>query len=351
MGLDDLVDCIELLQERIRKHGTTLRQNETRTRMALIDPLLAALGWNIADPEVVTPEYEYKVSSGGNRWADYALLRPDGKIAATIEAKKLGTQLKGHRDQVLTHAIKDGIKYAGLTDGDNWEMYNIFQPVKLEEKRNLEVSLANDPAHTCALKLLLLWRPNLSSGEPVPAGEPMADILGSPQPESVEPDSPPRLLARQLEVESGRTETSRKRRALEKYLADKGYKDLFDRIHADLRRRLPEQGVWEQPGSTGIGFLLTEPEDSKAWKTYFGVQAGYLGKEVYSVSVLPQAITWGGDGVFARLRESVDLKVWPHGGYALSFKTPEEWDEIRPQVLEFVHAVLANRTNVEGPES
>ena len=169
-----------------------------------------------------------------------------------------------------------------------------------------------------------------------------------------------RLLARQLEVESGRTGLSRKRsfrtiaerrRGLEKYLVDNGYKDLFDRVHADLRRCLPEKGVLVHLGSMGVGFRLTESEDSKAWKTYFGVQAGFLDKEVYSVSVLPQAITLGGDGAFARLRGSVDLKEWTYGGYALSFKTPEEWDEIRPHVLEFVRAVSANRTNVEGPES
>ncbi len=169
-----------------------------------------------------------------------------------------------------------------------------------------------------------------------------------------------RLLARQLEVESGRTEiirkrpsatTAEKRRALEKYLVDNGYKELFDRVHADLRRHLPEQGVWEQVGSTSVGFVLSEPGDSNVTRTYFGVQAGYLGTEVCSVSVLPQAITWGGDGAFARLSGSVNLEEWTHGGYALSFKTLEEWDEIRPEVLEYVRAVSANRTNVEGPKN
>ena len=38
--LDDLVDVIETLQRRINDHGPSLRENETRTRMALIDPLL-----------------------------------------------------------------------------------------------------------------------------------------------------------------------------------------------------------------------------------------------------------------------------------------------------------------------
>ena len=44
MLLDPLTTCIERLQARIKTHGTSLSQNETRTRMALIDPLLGALG-------------------------------------------------------------------------------------------------------------------------------------------------------------------------------------------------------------------------------------------------------------------------------------------------------------------
>ena len=50
MGLDDLADCIELLQQRLRDHETDLRENEIQTRMALIDPLLTALGWDVNDP-------------------------------------------------------------------------------------------------------------------------------------------------------------------------------------------------------------------------------------------------------------------------------------------------------------
>ena len=48
--LDDLVSVIETLQQRIREHGATLRENETRTRMALINPLLTALSWDVSDP-------------------------------------------------------------------------------------------------------------------------------------------------------------------------------------------------------------------------------------------------------------------------------------------------------------
>ena len=168
MGLDDLVARIELLQARIRSHKDVLRENETRTRMALIDPLMHALGWDVSDPGVVRPEY--KVSGG---WADYALLRPDGLPAATVEAKKLGDSLASHRMQMLNYANAAGIDYAGLTDGDHWELYNVFKPVPLEGKRILEVSITDDPAHESALKLLLLWRPNLESGQPVRARAPI----------------------------------------------------------------------------------------------------------------------------------------------------------------------------------
>ena len=69
MLLDDLVGVIETIKERIATHGDSLRTSETRTRMALIDPLLQSLGWDTSDPAMVAPEY-----SAGNGRADYALL-------------------------------------------------------------------------------------------------------------------------------------------------------------------------------------------------------------------------------------------------------------------------------------
>ncbi len=166
--LDDLVGVIETLQQRIRDHGPTLRENETRTRMALIDPLLTVLGWDVSDPAVVTPEYNVS-----GRWADYALLGSDGGPAATLEAKKLGESLASHRMQMLNYSNAAGIAYAGLTDGNHWELYEVFAQKPLEERRVLQLSIVETPAHQCALKLLLLWRPNLASGQPMPANEPI----------------------------------------------------------------------------------------------------------------------------------------------------------------------------------
>ena len=167
MLLDDLVGVIETLKGRIAAHGSALRENETRTRMALIDPLLQALGWDVSDPEMVTPEY----SVGASR-ADYALLTPAGTPSALVEAKKLDESLASHRMQMLNYANISGIPHAGLSDGNHWEMYTVFDQAPIEQRRILDVSISNTPAHEAALKLLLLWRPNLASGQAVMANAP-----------------------------------------------------------------------------------------------------------------------------------------------------------------------------------
>ena len=168
MPLDDLVSVIETIKQRIREHGDTLRQNETRTRMALIDPLLTALGWDVADPGLVTPEYDVS----GKR-ADYALLVGPGTPIVFLEAKRLDEPLSSHRSQVVAYASELGIKYPALTNGNAWEVYDNSKLVPIDQRQILNVSLANAPTATSALQLLLLWRPNLSSGQPITANEPI----------------------------------------------------------------------------------------------------------------------------------------------------------------------------------
>ena len=184
MLLEPLVSTIETLKERISTHSLTLRENETRTRMALIDPLLKALGWDTSDPALVAPEYDVS-----GRKADYALLGGDGSPSATVEAKKLGEPLGPHRMQMLNYSNASDVEYAGLTDGDQWELYEVFKRGQLEERRILDVSIANTPTHEAALKLLVLWRSNLTSGQTVAANAPV--LLALTQATRSEPNLQP----------------------------------------------------------------------------------------------------------------------------------------------------------------
>ena len=187
--LEPLVSVIETIKQRINVHSSVLRENETRTRLALIDPLLNALGWDTSDLTMVFPEYDVS-----GRKADYALLGSEKTPSATLEAKKLGEALAPHRMQMLNYSNASGVEFAGLTDGDKWEFYEVFKRGQLEERRILDISITDVPAHESALKLLLLWRPNLASGQPVAAAGPitienssvLSDIV-TPQPDNSSP--------------------------------------------------------------------------------------------------------------------------------------------------------------------
>lgn len=170
MPLDDLINVIETLKERMTMYCQSLQQNEIRTRTALIDPLLTALGWDVSDPGLVTPEYTV-----GQGRADYALIDGGSRSGsvAIVEAKSLDSFLNDReRNQMLIYANMEGVKYAILTNGDRWELYDIFTHARLNERRLLSVKIINTPAHQLALQLLLLWRPNLTSGQPVTAQGP-----------------------------------------------------------------------------------------------------------------------------------------------------------------------------------
>ena len=183
MPIDDLVKIIETLKARIGQHHDILRKYETQVRGSLIDPLLRALGWDVEDPKIVRLEY-----SIGNERADYALMKPDGRPSAVIEAKKLGAPFDDkHLAQMLNYAIRADIEYACLSDGDQWKLYSVFERGSFEEKCRLDVSIAKTPTHECALKLLTLWQSNLASDQPVEA----ADPIFKPEPPAPDPEPTP----------------------------------------------------------------------------------------------------------------------------------------------------------------
>ena len=182
--LDDLVQAIETLKQRIREHGPYVGAYESRTRVSLIDPMLSALGWDVADPALV--QIEPRTTNG---WADYALLGSNGRPVIFVEAKKLADR-DSHVQQAVGYAVSENmgganVPYCACTNGDNWEVFDVFS-----QKPVLKVSISTEDAAKCALQFLGLWRRSLSDGSLTPAVEP---VVGLVEPSSVEPppDTPP----------------------------------------------------------------------------------------------------------------------------------------------------------------
>ena len=172
MALDELAATIETIKQRIMDHRSSLAANETRTRQVLIDPLLAALGWDVSDPNQVELEYDVR-----GRRADYALLVA-AKPVAVIEAKRLGHQLVDDNTmQVMNYANTAGIEYMVVTNGDEWKMYSVFERGAIEERIIMELNVSAVASQVNALKSLSLWRANIGSEEgPIGASEPVLDI-------------------------------------------------------------------------------------------------------------------------------------------------------------------------------
>ena len=149
MLLTPLLERIESHRRIIQSERDTIGAYELRTRIVLIDPVLRMVGWAPEDPQTVLVEY----STGSGR-ADYALLGEDGAPAALVEAKPLGSRLEEHTRQVVNYATETGIGYAGITDGNQWMLYDVFRPVPMEDKRVMDVTLTRDEPVDAALGLL-----------------------------------------------------------------------------------------------------------------------------------------------------------------------------------------------------
>ena len=82
--------------------------------MLLVEPLLAALGWDTGDLDAV--EREYRVYD--NTSLDYAL-KIDGKPRLFVEAKGIGKNLddKQFIAQTVNYANNEGVLWCVLTNG------------------------------------------------------------------------------------------------------------------------------------------------------------------------------------------------------------------------------------------
>ena len=182
MWLDKLDQLVQTLADRIKQHGHILRGNEQATRYALIDPLLAGLGWNLDDPSEVVPEY--RLGDSGQKKVDYAMLH-DGEPYLLIEAKHLDEPLLRAAEQAGQYALTTRAHYVVLTDGQRWKGYSLGGP---GNKHVFSFNVAR--SGSVALDLLWLWHGNFKGRTTQPklhapsSGEAVSATVFSPVLES-----------------------------------------------------------------------------------------------------------------------------------------------------------------------
>lgn len=157
--------CIESLRLQLERHRQSgLKEYPTRT--IFIDPLLAALGWDVRDPDEV--ELEYPTVDGKS--VDYAM-KVNRKCVLLLEAKQLGDSLDDVKSitQVVGYAANDGIEWCVLTNGVRYRVYKSSEKASAPDKLLFEVSI--DPrdakglsTEQIAMQLSRLSRDSLAQG-------------------------------------------------------------------------------------------------------------------------------------------------------------------------------------------
>jgi hypothetical protein len=117
-------------------------QTEEATKNAMILPFIQSLGYNVFDPQEVTPELVADVGTKKGEKVDYAILK-DGKPIVLIECKKCGGDLSiNHASQLFRYFHVTEARFGVLTNGLTYRFFtDLERPNKMDEKPFFEFNI------------------------------------------------------------------------------------------------------------------------------------------------------------------------------------------------------------------
>ena len=95
-------------------------QSEAAISQGVVTRILAVLGWDVYDTQVVTPQFPIRNSA---RKVDYALCHPPREAAILIEVKDIGKADGKGEIQLFEYCFHEGVNIAILTDGRLWSFF------------------------------------------------------------------------------------------------------------------------------------------------------------------------------------------------------------------------------------
>lgn len=149
MSLPDAIANALVAGKKLRAPGA---KNEANTKALIIEPLLAALGWDPADLDVVAREV--KVYDG--TFLDYGL-KVEGEPRLYVEAKAIGENLTDKKfvAQTINYANNDGVVWCVLTDGIVWRVFKTNETAAMDRKLLFEIDISNQTQPTADIAKLL----------------------------------------------------------------------------------------------------------------------------------------------------------------------------------------------------
>ena len=134
-----LAETVVRLAQNLAGWGST-GLNEAQTSQVVVLPVLQALGYDIWNPfEIVAQSHS---GGGSGAYAPDFTVRLGGTERFVVEVKALSKVFStGDRQQPVSYANNIGLRWAILTDGKVWHLYDNQIPLPAAEKLSLTVEL------------------------------------------------------------------------------------------------------------------------------------------------------------------------------------------------------------------
>jgi hypothetical protein len=137
----DFIDQLKTLSSKIAKQ-LDIVQTEEATKNAFIMPFISALGYNVFDPQEVTPEFTADVGTKKGEKVDYAIFK-DGHPIILFECKWSGVNLDNeHASQLYRYFSVTKARFGVLTNGVVYRFFtDTEESNKMDSKPFLEFNM------------------------------------------------------------------------------------------------------------------------------------------------------------------------------------------------------------------
>jgi len=140
MGFDEKIAALVQRLPKLKNHLMT----EEATKNALVMPFIAALGYDIFNPQEVIPEFTADIGTKKGEKVDYAIMR-DGEAIILIECKcASGDLCHENMNQLYRYFAVTKARIAILTNGIQYKFFSDLEETnRMDDKPFLELDLLN----------------------------------------------------------------------------------------------------------------------------------------------------------------------------------------------------------------
>lgn len=140
MGFDEKIAALVQRLPKLKNHLMT----EEATKNALVMPFIAALGYDIFNPQEVIPEFTADIGTKKGEKVDYAIMR-DGEAIILVECKcAAGDLCHENMSQLYRYFAVTKARIAILTNGIQYRFYSdLEEKNRMDDKPFLELDLLN----------------------------------------------------------------------------------------------------------------------------------------------------------------------------------------------------------------